>query len=578
MSTTEVKSNAAAAKLFSEMAALLELAGENVFRARAYQKAAQVIEGLTKELRDIPAEELSKLSGIGEKMSGHIASVLQTGSFAELDSLRSKMPAGLLDMVRVQGIGPKRARLLYDSLAIDSLEKLENAASSGKIRGLPGFGEKTEKKILNGLKTAEEGVRRMLYWDAHCLAEELIAELKSRGVREVYYAGSLRRGKETVGDIDLICVGDDSAVEKFLKLPQVENALSAGPAKASARLKARIQCDIRIFPRKCLGSALQYFTGSKEHNVALRELALAKGFSLNEYGLFRVTDRERKHPVAAATEEDIYARLGLQYIPPELREARGEIEAASGRSLPRLIEEKDVRGDFHNHTSLTDGASGFEEMANAARDMGWEWAAIGDHSAGVGVTHGLNIGDFLKSKRGLGELQKRFPDLRLMRALEVEILKNGNLIYSDEELRQVDVVIAAVHTAFNMSGGEMTGRILKALQNPNVDIIAHLTGRLLGKREGYTVYPDPLFEAAAATGTAFEINGQPERQDLTDVAARKAKLIKIPLALTTDAHSPAQFRYMSQAVVVARRAWLEKGDVLNCLSYGELQAWLKRKT
>lgn len=569
--------NSAVSSLLEEMGILLELAGENHFRIRAYQKAAQVVEGLTKELKNIPPEELLSVPGIGSKIAAHIRTALETGTFPELEALKKKFPPGLLDIVKVQGIGPKRARFLFDHLGIDSVDKLKAAARRGKIRTLEGFGEKTEQNILAGLSLAqEEGTGRMLYWEARLLAEDIASEVRKLGGGRVVCAGSLRRGKETVGDIDILCqhgAGGD-IISRFIKLPQVESVISAGAAKASVRLKAKIQCDLRVIPGESFGAALQYFTGSKEHNVALRELALSRGYSLSEYGLFKSGDKDKKKPAASGTEEEIYSRLGLEFIPPELREGRGEIEAAAGNRLPVLVEEKDIRGDVHNHTRLTDGADSIEEMARAAAAMGWEWAALGDHSRALGVAHGLSYEAFRKSREEMLSVQNRFPDIRLIRSIEMEILKDGRMDFADGELRDVGLVIGAVHSSFRMSEADMTQRILKAVRNPWVDVIAHLSGRLIGKREAYHYNADTLFEEAAATRTAFEINGQPDRQDMTDISARRARELNVPVVLSSDAHSAGQFRYMAQAVIVARRAWLEKKDILNCLSYKDFTGWL----
>lgn len=579
-------SNSQIAERFEEMAALLELSGDNPFRIRAYRNSVQILLGLTRAVGDLPPEELLEIPGIGQGLAQHIQELLKTGKLVELDGLKSKFPAGLLQILQVQGLGPKRARFLFDRLKIASLSALKAAAEGGKLRGLPGFGEKLEANILKNLQLLEAGSKRMLWWEADLLMAEMLSALRScPSVVELSPAGSLRRGKETVGDLDILCTarGGGRAVEFFTKLPQVERVMAAGESKAMVRLKAGVQCDLRVVPPESFGAALQYFTGSKEHNVALRELALRAGYSVNEYGLFKVgkgakpKDGARPgRPVAGRTEREIYEKLGLQLIPPELRENRGELEAARRKDgLPDLIQLGDVRGDFHNHTRLTDGTHSLEEMARAAEGMGWEWVALGDHSQSLKVAHGLSVVDLKATQEELLSIQKKMPGIRLMRSMEVDILKDGALDYPDEVLGSLDVVVGSVHTLFQMPEDVMTERILTAMRHPRLHIVGHLSGRLLGKREGYAVNTERLLEEGASSQTAFELNGQPQRQDLPDVHARRARELGCPLALTTDAHHRDQFRYMQLAVTIARRAWLEKGDVLNTMSFKELKEWLR---
>ncbi|MDD2773721.1 MAG: DNA polymerase/3'-5' exonuclease PolX [Elusimicrobiales bacterium] len=570
--------NAAIADRLRAMAALLELDGANPFRVRAYEKAAQFAEGYPEELSSLSREQLTALPHFGPSMAAHITEIAQKDTFGEYEALKKKLPPGLVELVRVQNLGPKRARLLHKNLGIDSVEKLKAAALAGKIRELKGFGEKLETSLLSGAQTAQNASTRMLWWEASLIARDIISKLEGARAGGLEPAGSLRRGRETVGDIDLLCSGaaDGGIIERFTALPDVARIIGAGKTKASVLLNSGIQCDLRVIPESSRGAALLYFTGSKEHNVLLRELALSKGYSLNEYGLFRTQDKEHSKPVAGRAEEEIYAKLGLQYIPPELREGGGEIDAAAKNSLPDLLTESDVRGDFHSHTSESDGADSLEEMARAAAAAGWEWAAIGDHTKSLGVAHGLTADRALAGKAALGRLQPKFPHTRLLRSMEVDILKDGSLDFTDEELSQLDVAVASVHSAFRMPQSDMTQRIVKAVSNPNVDILAHPTGGLIGRRAGYTFDLEKVFAAAAANGAALEINGQPERQDLNPVSARRARDMGAKIALSTDAHSRTQYRYMKQAVIVARRAWLEKKDVLNCCSCKELEKWLNR--
>lgn len=571
--------NAQIAACFEEMAFWLEIAGENPFRVRAYQRAAETAAGFAKPLTEISQAKLLEIPGIGKGIASHIAELSAKGSLSDLEALRKRFPKGLLDIVRVQGLGPKRARLLYEELRIDSLESLRSAAQAGKLRGLAGFGEKLEASLLRSIEFAQQASRRMNLWDARLVMSDILAAMKAApGVRDLAPAGSLRRGKETVGDLDVLCAAQGGAalVEFFTRLPQVERVLAAGETKAVVWLKSQIQCDLRVVPPQSFGAALQYFTGSKEHNVALRELAQRKGLTINEYGLFRAADASRKKPLAGRTEEEIYRKLGLDFIAPELRENRGEIDAARTGKLPELVRLEDVRGDFHNHSDYTDGQESLLDMARAARDMGWDWVALGDHSRSLRVAKGLSIEDLRRTIGEVRAIQAKVPEVKLMRSMEVDILKDGTMDYPDAVLEEIDVVVASVHSAFSQSEADMTARLCRAAANAHVDIVGHLSGRLIGRREAYAVDAQAVLEAGAREGTAFEINGQPQRQDLTDAHARRAVELGAKLAVTTDAHAAAQFRYMELAVLIARRAGLTRKDVLNCLTYGELTEWLAR--
>ncbi|MBI4248098.1 MAG: DNA polymerase/3'-5' exonuclease PolX [Elusimicrobia bacterium] len=571
--------NAKLSEIFDEMAVLLTFDDGNPFRIRAYQKAGQIIGGLPREAGDLSGEDLARIEGIGKGIASHISEILKTGTLQELQALRRKVPEGLLALARVPGMGPKRARRLYYDEKIHGLEQLQKAAEAGRLRDLSGFGAKLEENILKGIRLAVKASERKLYWEAKLLAQKLLKDLRAcPGVAEVVPAGSLRRGAETVGDLDILCAARDGAraVEFFTRMPGVERVLAAGATKAAVWLKDQIQCDFRVVPPESFGAALQYFTGSKEHNVVLRELAVKQGYSLNEYGLFKSGDSGHKKPLAGRTEEEIYRRLGLAWIAPELRECRGEIAAAQRGSLPDLVELKDVRGDFHNHTRYTDGRDSLEDMVLGARSQGWEWTAIGDHSQSLKVAHGLSPRRLQETIEELRGLQKKHKDIRLMRSMEVDILKGGALDYPDEVLKTIDVVIGSVHTAFTLPEEEMTRRIEKAAANPHMDILGHLSGRLIGRREAYAVDAGKVFAQAARMRTAVEINGQPQRQDLSDTAARMAAEGGVTLAVTTDAHSAAQLEYMEAAVTIARRAGLEKKHILNCLTYDELKRWLER--
>jgi len=479
-------------------------------------------------------------------------------------------------MLRLPGLGPKRARFLFETAGVASVAQLKKALDAGKIAGLPGFGAKTAENLRKGLSFAEAPAR-MLWLSAREQADTIVETVRGwPDVTRVEVAGSLRRGKETVGDADILAASADGSavIARFVTLGAVERVLASGPTKASVRLAGGLQCDLRVVPEASFGAALQYFTGSKDHNVKVRQLALKRGLTLNEYGVFRLSDKKMKKPVAGRTEEEVYAALGLPYIEPELREDRGEIEAAQEGKLPRLVTLEDVRGDFHNHSTHTDGRYSLEQMARGAQKQGWEWVALGDHSKSLTVTNGLSVPRLRATIKEVERLQKKLPGIKLMRSMEVDILEDGRLDYEDEVLDEIDVVVASVHSRFKQPGDEMTRRIARAAANRKVDILGHLSGRLINKRPAYEFDAEAVLAAAGKAGTAVEINGQPDRQDVDDSRARRAKELGSPLALDTDAHSLGEFGHMQMAVTIARRAWLEPKDCLNCLSYKELRAWL----
>ena len=574
-----MRSNRELAALFEEMAELLDIEGGNPFRVRAYQRAAQVIAELTRPASELSVDELLELPGIGKGTSEALRQAGATGSFKELEELRGRVPAGLRELLKLPGLGPKRAKLLYDRLKIDSLDSLRKAARAGALKDLKGFGPKLEAAVLESAQAAASSpaARRMLHWHAKDLIETLIAALRGvGGVERLEPAGSFRRGRETVGDIDLLCTARQPAavIEAFTKLRQVERVTGAGGTKASAWLTDGIQCDLRVVAPESYGAALVYFTGSKAHNIILRGLAQEQGLTVNEYGVYKVSDKEQKRSLAGRTEEEVYRLLGMDWIPPELREDKGEIDAARRKALPRLVELSDIRGDFHNHSSHTDGAATLEDMARAAKAMGWEWVALGDHSRSLRVARGLSIDQLRQTFKELDGVRAKVKGIQLMRSMEVDILSDGALDYPDKVLEEIDVVIGSVHSAFDQDERTMTERIVRAVSNPHCDILGHLSGRLLNRREGYRVDAEAVFKAAAQGGTAVELNGQPDRQDIYDVQAMRAKELKVPLVVDTDAHSVNQFQYMEQALVQARRAWLTKDDLLNCLSYKDLRAWL----
>jgi DNA polymerase (family 10) len=571
--------NAEVASLLEEMRALLELSNANPFKIRAYGRASQALGELTRDVEQMSRDELLEIEGIGEGIADKIQEYLKTSEVKELNALRAKFPAGVLEIMRLPGLGPKRALLLYQKMKVDSPAKLKALAEGGKLHDLAGFGEKMEQNILQGIEFAQEASQRIIHGEARATVEEVLSFMRGTpGLIKSEVAGSYRRLKETSGDLDFLCSSKSpgDAISRFTKMPRVERILAAGGTKASVILKGGPQCDLRVVKPESWGSALLYFTGSKEHNVRLRELALKKGLTINEYGLFRLKDGKKGRPLAGRTEEELYKALGLDFIPPELREDRGEIQAAGRGRLPRLVELKDVRGDFHNHTELTDGIHTHEAMAEAAKKRGWEWVFIGDHSQSLTVAHGLTPAKLRKKIETIRRLNQKSGGLEILCGMEVDILADGRLDYDDETLSEIDCVVASVHSRFSQSEDVMTSRIRKAVENPRVDILGHLTGRLIGKRKPYAVNVQEILEAARATQTAVEINGQPERQELSDVHAKTARDMGVPLAVTTDAHSTQQFDNMETALCVARRAWIEPKNLLNCMNLKELKEWLGR--
>lgn len=566
--------NIAFAAALNELAVLSTLNNDNPFRIRAYQNAVQIIEGLTADIGQMSRQELLAIDGIGSGLADKIEEFSKTGQIKELESLKKKYPPGLLKMMTLPGLGPKRALLLFKKLKIDSVPALGEAARRGRLSSLPGLGKKFEENILKAIHTTGHGQNRLLLWHARRLMAELIRELSSvPGVMSLQPAGSLRRGKETVGDLDILCSTQKPAlmIERFTHLPNVQTVLAAGPKKCSVRLAGQIQCDLRLVEENQFGAAWQYFTGSKEHNVALRERALRLGYTINEYGLYRKSDVKKKKPLASKHEVDIYRRLGLAYIPPELRENRGEIEAAEKNAIPDLITEKEIKGCFHTHTTASDGRDTLEAMVTAARAKGWEWLGVADHSVSLKIAGGLDTERLRLSKEKIAALNKKYSDIRILFGSEVDILSDGRMDYDDNTLKNFDVVVGSIHSGFQQTEDQITRRLVAAMENPHVDCIGHLSGRLIGRREPYAVNMETVLRAAADTQTALEINGQPERMDLYDTHAKTAKGLGVPVSLSTDAHATTELDYMTSAVITARRGWLEKRNVLNTKTWKELK-------
>jgi len=566
--------NADIARMFEEIADLLEIGDANPFRVRAYRNAARVLGELRLDIAAtiLRGEALPKLPGIGEDLAGKLREIAETGHCAMLDRLRRKMPPAIVELLRIPGLGPKRVKALYRELDVQTLEQLYRAARDGRIRDLHGFGEKTEVNILQSVEARLSKVRRFKLAVAAQYADSIAEHLRrSRGVGDVVVAGSLRRMRETVGDIDILATAEVSSdvMSRFVAYGEVKEVLSQGDTRASVLLESGIQVDLRVVPRESYGAALHYFTGSKAHNIAIRRLAQARGLKLNEYGIFRGTKR-----LSGETEESVFAAVGLPYIPPELREDRGEIEAARAGRLPRLVERSDLKGDLHSHTRWTDGHHSAEEMALAAKAQGLAYLAITDHSRRLTVARGL---DPERLRKQMEEIDRTaVPGVTLLKGVEVDILEDGALDLPDAVLKDLDVVIAAVHGKFDLSRERQTARILKALDHPLVTMLAHPLGRLIDAREPYDVDMLKIIRKAAACGRFLELNAHPERLDLFDTHCRMAKDEGVLVSVNSDAHSIQQFDNLKFGIGQARRGWLEKRDVLNTRALPELRALLQR--
>lgn len=580
--TVEI-TNKTIAALLEEIADLVEIDGTDARKAGSYRRAARTVSGLREDLRAYyEGDRLQELPGIGPAIAAKIRDFYQRGSTRLLDELRAKIPEGVRALLAVPGLGPKTIGLLYRELGVTSAAELRRVLESGEAARLPGFGERKAQKLLEALEQAGQRGGRVPIGEALPLAEALVAGLRELpGVERAAWAGSLRRGRDTVKDVDLVAAARDgeAVTAAFAAHPLVRDVLMQGPTRVSARLEGGLHVDLRIVAPEAFVPALHHFTGSAAHNARLRGRARARGLKINEYGVYRLLPDGSEEPLPVPDEAALYGHLGLAYIPPELREDRGEIEAAEEGRLPRLVEPGDLRGDLHVHSRWSDGAASIREMAEAARARGYRYLAICDHSRSLRVAHGLEIEDLRAQWREIDALNREYAEagvpFRVLKGSEVDILKDGRLDFPDEVLAELDIVVASVHSHLRMDREAMTERLLAAMENPHVDVIGHPTGRRLGFRDPYEVDLDALLEAAARTGTALEINASPERLDLSDEAARQAAERGVMLCIDTDAHAPGQLGQITFGVTVARRAWLEPRHLLNAMDLAGLEAWLR---
>jgi DNA polymerase (family 10) len=567
--------NAAIARVLREIADLLEIKGENPFKIRAYRNGADIAANHPHELSRLDETGLREIPGFGKDLAARIREIAETGDTAVHRDLLAEFAPTILDLLRLQGVGPKTVATFYRELGVRTLDDLEKACTDGRIRAMKGMGPKKEALILKALEERKRFAGRHLISKAYDASAALQAHLRLHAPEAIIEAvGSLRRGCETIGDLDLLATGAPATLmDHFVEYPLVERVLGHGDTKSSVLIQGGFQADLRLIAPESRGAAMQYFTGSKAHNIALRDRAIGLGFKLNEYGLFKVEDDTR---VAGEHEEGIYAALGLQWVPPELREMRGEIDAAEARAVPRLIERSDLRGDLHMHTTATDGKDDIRAMALAARDAGLEYIAITDHSQSLAMANGLDERRALAHAAQIRAVDAEGLGIRLLAGIECDIKPDGSLDLADDCLAALDIVVASVHSAFNQDQREMTDRVLRAIENPHVDILGHPTGRMLLKRQPYPIDIDAVIAAAAPLGAAIEINSQAHRLDLHDVHARLARDRGVKLVISSDAHSRHALAYTQWGVTIARRAWLQPGDVLNTQPFDTFRASLRR--
>jgi DNA polymerase (family X) len=569
--------NKEVAAIFNAIADLLELKGDNPFKIRAYRRAALNVDSLTEDVTRIAGDDrLLEIPGIGKDLAEKIVEIINTGKCRHYEELKSEIPAAMLELISIPGVGPKTARILCDKLHVKNIGELEMMAKRHRISALPGMKEKTEENILRGIALVKKRSERMTLKEAMDISKEAVSRLeKMPEVKKIIPAGSLRRMKETVRDIDILVTSADPAkvISSFLKLPNAKDVIAHGDTKAAILTDEGVQMDLRVVEPESFGAALVYFTGSQAHNIKIRHIARKMGLKVNEYGVF---SEKTGKSIAGKTEADVYKALKLRYIEPELREDRGEVEASETGKLPKLIEMSDIKGDLHVHSNWSDGSNRIEDIAEAAKMMGYEYVAITDHSQSLKVAGGLSHEDVIKKLEEIKKVNKKIRGIKILSGAEVDILKDGSLDYKDDILKRFDVVIAAIHSGFKGTKAMMTDRILWAIDNKRVNIIAHPTGRLMGQRGPYEIDLERVAKAAKDARIALEINSFPERLDLDDVNSRSAKEAGAKLVINTDSHIIEQLDFMRFGLSVARRGWLETGDVINTFELDGLLKFLKK--
>ncbi len=586
-----VMENLDVARTLTTLADLLEIQGANPFRIRAYRNAVNTVNSLSRPLSAMVAagEDLTELSGVGKNVAAHIVELFGTGRITRLDEVTQQIPVTLVELVRLDGVGPKKAKKLFDELDVRTVDDLEAQLDAGTVQALDGFGVKSTEKIRRSIEDHRKHTGRFQIHEVEKLIASVLAHVADApGVEQVEVAGSLRRRKETIGDVDILarCEGDGTAVvDHFVNFEGVARIEGAGPTKGSIVLHSGLQVDLRVIPARSFGAALQYFSGSKEHNVTVRTRAVRDGLRVNEWGVFRVPDdadpatlgKEDGERLAGDTEEGVYAALGMEWVPPVLREDRGEVEAARRGELPTLVSLEDIRGDLQMHSTWSDGTASVEEMARACRDLGYEYFAITDHSQVMAMVQGLTPERARAQWKEIADVRERLPEIDILRSVEIDILKDGSLDMPDDILEELDVVVISVHSFMDQDKKTMTERVLRAMAHPAVDILAHPTGRRINRREPFEMDVESVLEAAAELQVAVELNANPNRLDLNDVHVSRARELGVPVVISTDAHSPRGLKDMRFGVDQARRGWLEAPDVLNTRTATEFREWLDRR-
>lgn len=578
-------------RTLTTLADLLEIQGASPFRIRAYRNAVNTIDSLSRPLSDMVSagEDLTELSGVGKSVAKHITELLTTGRITRLDEVSAEVPVTLVELVRLDGVGPKKAKKLFDELDVRTIDDLEEKLASGAVEALDGFGLKSVEKIQRSIEDHRKHTGRFQIHEVEKLIASVLEHVEAApGVDEVQVAGSLRRRRETIGDVDILarCEGDGSVVvDHFVAFDGAARVEGAGPTKGTIVLHSGLQVDLRVIPARSYGAALQYFTGSKAHNVAVRTRAVREGLRVNEWGVFRIPEgadpqelgKEDGERIAGSSEEEVYAALGLSWVPPVLRENRGEVEAALADELPELVTLGDIRGDLQMHSTWSDGKVSLEEMTLACRDLGYEYIAVTDHSQAMAMVQGLTPERAREQWVEVDEVRERVEGIRLYRSAEIDIMKDGSLDLPDEILEELDVVVISVHSFMDLDRKAQTERVIKAMMNPTVDILAHPTGRRINRREPFPMDVEAVLEAAAELQVAVELNANPNRLDLNDVHVHRAKELGVPVVISTDAHSPRGLKDMRFGVDQARRGWLTCDDVLNTKSVADFEAWLGRR-
>jgi DNA polymerase (family X) len=564
------------ADIFEQVANLLEIQGDNPFRIRAYRHAALTIRDLPSDLTSFIHEgnDLTMLPGIGQDLADKILEITKTGELTMLKDLRHKIPISLNELMSVPGLGAKRIKQLYEKLDVKNLNELERAAKNGKIEQLEGLGAKTQEAILRGIKQIRSRGGRQLLVTVEHMVDPLVKYLeKDKLVQKIVVAGSFRRRKDTIGDVDILVIGEDAVkiIDYFVKYEGVKEIIAKGNTKSSIMLRSGFQVDLRVVLKESYGAALFYFTGSKEHGVVIRKIAMQKGLKINEYGVFK-----RKKNIASKTEEEVYAAVGLPYIEPELRENRGEIEAALHKKLPKLIILQDIKGDLHSHTNKTDGTNTLEEMAKAAESKGYEYLGITDHSKHLTVAHGLDVKEVVEQIKQIDKLNHKLKNITVLKSIEVDILEDGSLDLPDTLLKELDYTVGSLHHKFKLTKQQQTERVIRAMDNRYFNIFGHPTGRILREREPYELDIEQILQAAKERGCILELNSHPNRLDLNDIYCKMAKDLGVKIAISTDAHSIESLEHMRYGVNQARRGWLEKEDVVNTFSITKLRSCFKR--